>query len=69
LKGVKKMPTIKDLILGICIAGGVILVLLGIGAVSAGNKWWPAYFIAGIPIALVFIKVAFNDYKRNTGAS
>jgi hypothetical protein len=44
------------------------LVLLGIGAVRAGNKWWPAYFIAGIPIALAFIKVAVNDYKRIIGA-
>jgi hypothetical protein len=62
------MPTLKDLIVGICIAGGVILILSGIGAVSAGNKWWPAYFIAGIPIALAFIKVAVNDYKRSIRA-
>jgi len=58
------MPTLKDWILGICISGGIILVFLGLGAVWAGNKLWPAYFIVGAIIAVVFSKVAVNDYLK-----
>jgi len=58
------MPNLKDLLLGICIAGGIILILLGLQAVAMGNKLWPAYLIAGAIIAAVFIKVAINDYQK-----
>ncbi len=59
------MPNLKDLLLGICIAGGIILILLGLQAVAMGNKLWPAYLIAGAIIAAVFIKVAINDYQHS----
>lgn len=59
------MPSVKDLILGICISSGIILIFLGVGAVWAGNGRWPAYLIAGAVIAGAFIKIAINDYKRS----
>ena len=58
------MNILKDWILGICIASGIILILLGLQAVAMGNKLWPAYFIAGAIIAAGFIKVAVNDYQK-----
>jgi hypothetical protein len=41
------MKSFKELILGLCVGGGVILILSGIGAVRAGNMRWPAYFMVG----------------------
>ena len=63
------MKILKDWMLGICIGGGIVLILLGLQAVTRGNKWWPAYFIAGAIIAAGFVKVAINDYlKEKIGA-
>jgi cell division protein FtsW (lipid II flippase) len=39
-------------------------VLLGLQAVTRGNKWWLAYLIVGVIIAAVFLKVAINDYQK-----
>jgi hypothetical protein len=33
----------------------VIVILSGIGAARAENKWWPAYFIGGAIIAAGFL--------------
>ena len=69
MKGEAKMKNVKDWIFGIGIGGGIILILLGLQAVTTGNKWWPAYFIAGAIIAAGFIKVTINDYlKEKAGA-
>ena len=62
------MKSLKEVILGLCIGGGIILILSGFGAVREGQKWWPAYFIAGVIIAARFLKVAINDYKRGITA-
>ena len=58
------MKILKDWIVGICIGSGIILVLLGLQAVTRGNKWWLAYLIVGVIIAAVFLKVAINDYQK-----
>ena len=58
------MKSLKEVILGLCVGGGIILILSGIGALRAGNKLWPVYFIVGAIIAVVFSKVAVNDYLK-----
>jgi uncharacterized membrane protein SirB2 len=58
------MKILKDWIVGLCIGSGIILVLLGLQAVTRGNQWWLAYLIGGIIIAAVFLKVAINDYQK-----
>jgi len=52
------MKSFKEVILGLCVGGGIILILSGIGAVRAGNKWWPAYFIVGAIIAIGFLRLS-----------
>jgi len=52
------MKSLKEIILGLCVGGGIILVLSGIGAVRSGNTWWPAYFIVGAIIVVGSIKLS-----------
>ncbi len=58
------MKSVKEILLGLCIGGGIILVLSGIGAVRSGNNWWPAYFIAGAIIAVGSLKLSTKVIKQ-----
>jgi hypothetical protein len=58
LAGGAEMKSLKEILLGLCVGGGIILVLSGIGAVRSGNNWWPAYFIAGAIIAVGSLKLS-----------
>jgi hypothetical protein len=57
------MKTLKEVILGLCVGGGIILILSGIGALRAGNKLWPVYFIVGATIAIGFLKLSTKVIK------
>ena len=63
LRGGAKMKSLIEVILGLCIGGGIILILSGIGAVREGQKWWPAYFIVGAIIAVGFLKLSAKVIK------
>jgi len=50
--------TIKDLILGILISAGIIIILLGIQAIGRSSDKWYLYFIVGIVVVASSIFVA-----------
>jgi hypothetical protein len=57
------VKSFKEVILGLCIGGGFILILAGIEAANLGNKWYPAYFISGATIAAGFLKLSTRIIK------
>ncbi len=57
------MKSFKEVILGLVIGGGFILILAGIEAFNLGNKWYPAYFITGAIIAVGFLKLSTKVIK------
>jgi len=57
------MKSLKEVILGLCIGGGIILILSGIGAVREGQQGWPAYFIVGAIIVVGFLKLSAKVIK------
>jgi hypothetical protein len=64
LAGGPEMKSLQEILLGLGVGGGIILVLSGIGAVRSGNNWWPAYFIVGVIIAVGSLKLSTIIIKQ-----
>ncbi len=58
------MKSLKEIILGLAVGGGIVLVLSGIGAVRSGSNWWPAYFIAGAISAVGSLMLSAKFIKQ-----
>ena len=64
IAGGPEMKSLKEIILGLAVGGGIVLVLSGIGAVRSGSNWWPAYFIAGAIIAVGSLMLSAKFIKQ-----